>query len=174
MAGSRHSSTETFSLFKVVCTSVWLGRFEVSTAEVGRGLELSRQVLSEGAVGSWLPRQQPRQKAGTRGWAHAGLDTGQSHERVRQHGQLPRSGMCGAAAVGKPNFSVQNRRKFIFPPIIRTGYKFRMSAPKSEIFSVQVSSVAQSCPTLCDPTNRSTPGLPVHHQLLEFTQTHVH
>ena len=37
-----------------------------------------------------------------------------------------------------------------------------------------VSSVAQSCPTLCDPMNRSTPGLPVHHQLPEFTQTHVH
>ena len=34
--------------------------------------------------------------------------------------------------------------------------------------------VAQSCPTLCDPTNRSTPGLPVYHQLPEFTQTHVH
>ena len=34
-----------------------------------------------------------------------------------------------------------------------------------------VSSVTQSCPTLCDPMNRSTPGLPVHHQLLEFTQT---
>ena len=38
----------------------------------------------------------------------------------------------------------------------------------------QLSSVAQSCPTLCDPMNCSTPGLPVHHQLLEFTQTHVH
>ena len=37
--------------------------------------------------------------------------------------------------------------------------------------SVQFSSVAQSCPTLCDPMNRSTPGFPVHHQLLEFTQT---
>ena len=37
-----------------------------------------------------------------------------------------------------------------------------------------VSSVAQSCPTLCDPMNCSTPGLPVHHQLPEFTQTHVH
>ena len=42
------------------------------------------------------------------------------------------------------------------------------------IHSVQFSSVAQSCPTLCNPMNRSTPGLPVHHQLLEFTQTHVH
>ena len=40
--------------------------------------------------------------------------------------------------------------------------------------SVQFSSVAQSCPTLCDPMNHSTPGLPVHHQLLEVTQTHVH
>ena len=40
--------------------------------------------------------------------------------------------------------------------------------------SVQFSSVAQSCPTLWDPTNRRTPGLPVHHQLPEFTQTHVH
>ena len=37
-----------------------------------------------------------------------------------------------------------------------------------------ISSVAQSCPILCDPMNRSTPGLPVHHQLPEFTQTHVH
>ena len=44
----------------------------------------------------------------------------------------------------------------------------------SEIFSQSVSSVAQSCPTLCDPMNRSTPGLPVYHQLPEFTQTHVH
>ena len=42
------------------------------------------------------------------------------------------------------------------------------------ISSVQFSSVAQLCPTLCDPMNRSTPGLPVHHQLPEFTQTHVH
>ena len=38
----------------------------------------------------------------------------------------------------------------------------------------QFSSVAQSCPILCDPVNSSTPGLPVHHQLPEFTQTHVH
>ena len=42
------------------------------------------------------------------------------------------------------------------------------------IVSVQFSSVAQSCPSLCDPMNHSTPGLPVHHQLPESTQTHVH
>ena len=40
--------------------------------------------------------------------------------------------------------------------------------------SVQFSSVPQSCPTLCDPVNRSMPGLPVHHHLPEFTQTRVH
>ena len=39
---------------------------------------------------------------------------------------------------------------------------------------VQFSSVTQSCPTHCDPMTHSTPGLPVHHQLLEFTQTHAH
>ena len=42
------------------------------------------------------------------------------------------------------------------------------------VSSVQFSSVAQSCPILCDPMNRSTLGLPVHHQLPELTQTHVH
>ena len=42
------------------------------------------------------------------------------------------------------------------------------------MFLVQFSSVAQSCPTLCDTMNRSMPGLPVHHQLPELTQTHVH
>ena len=41
-------------------------------------------------------------------------------------------------------------------------------------WKARFSSVAQSCPTLCDPMDCSTPGLPVHHQFLEFTQTHVH
>ena len=45
---------------------------------------------------------------------------------------------------------------------------------KVVINSVQFSSVAQLCLTLCDPMNHSTPSLPVHHQLPEFTQTHVH
>ena len=53
---------------------------------------------------------------------------------------------------------------------------FTSWATREALFSLQVqfSSVAQSCPTLCDPMNDSTPGLPVHHQLPEFTQTHVH
>ena len=41
-------------------------------------------------------------------------------------------------------------------------------------FSAQFSSVAQSCPTLCNPMDCSMPGFPVHHQLLEFSQTHIH
>ena len=40
-------------------------------------------------------------------------------------------------------------------------------------YNLQFNSVTQSCPTHCDPMNLSTPGLPVHHQLPEFTQTHV-
>ena len=44
----------------------------------------------------------------------------------------------------------------------------------AKIDLLQFSSVAQSCLTLCDPMDRSTPGLPVRHQLPEFTQTHVH
>ena len=51
----------------------------------------------------------------------------------------------------------------------------RLSSFSIESYAlVQFSSVTQSCPTLCDPMIRSTPGIPVHHQLPEFTQTHVH
>ena len=46
--------------------------------------------------------------------------------------------------------------------------------PISHTFSVQFNSVTHSCPMLCDPMEYSMPGLPVHHQLLMFTQTHVH
>ena len=51
--------------------------------------------------------------------------------------------------------------------------KIHYIAKSPQSSSVQFSSVARLCPTLCDPINHSTPGLPVHHQLLEFTQTHV-
>ena len=59
----------------------------------------------------------------------------------------------------------------------KTGRKARKTKViKSSIHTVssKIRSVAQSCPTLCDPMNRSTPGFPVHHQLPVFTQTHVH
>ena len=49
-----------------------------------------------------------------------------------------------------------------------------MGLPPKQNYSVQCSSVTQSCPTLFNPMNGSTPGLPVYHQLPEFTQTHAH
>ena len=49
-----------------------------------------------------------------------------------------------------------------------------VSQKEKHQYSIQFSSVAQSCPTLCNPMNCSTPGLPFHCQLPEFTQTHVH
>ena len=61
----------------------------------------------------------------------------------------------------------QNRKK--------QNYKIRQIKEYTQInihLSTQFSSVAQSCPTLCDPVDYSMPGLPVHHQLLEFAQTH--
>ena len=72
-----------------------------------------------------------------------------------------------------------------FPPLINCisnlFYTFPWFSPClynrrdiKHISSLQFSPVAQSCLTLCDPMNHSTPGLPVHHQLPEFTQTHVH
>ena len=61
------------------------------------------------------------------------------------------------------------------------GYKYGILFKSSNIWvwtscfsSVQFSSVAQSCPTPCEPMNCSTPGLPLRHQLLKFTQTHIH
>ena len=48
------------------------------------------------------------------------------------------------------------------------------SPGKPNVKEVQFSSVPQSCPTLCNPMNHSTPGLSVHHQLPEFTETHIH
>ena len=57
-------------------------------------------------------------------------------------------------------------------PVNKTAKRYYIQQPL--VTQAKFSSVAQSCPTLCNPMNCSTPGLPVHHQLLEFTQTHVH
>ena len=61
--------------------------------------------------------------------------------------------------------------KLLFPHLL---WRLCVKICSKPFSSVQFSSVGQSCPTLCDPMNRSTPGLPVHHQLPEFTWTHVH
>ena len=83
------------------------------------------------------------------------------------------------ALVTKPKI---DKRDYIKPKsfcTVKTISKTEKQPTEWEIrfgshISVQLSSVAQSCPTLCNLMNRSTPGLPVHHQLPEFTQTHVH
>ena len=58
--------------------------------------------------------------------------------------------------------------------IAKIRLKLKKVGKTTRPFRYQFSSVTQSCLTLCNPMNRSTPGLPVHHQLPEFTKTHVH
>ena len=66
------------------------------------------------------------------------------------------------------------RNKYIKMKFLQKNSSSSFQFPCKELGSDQFSSVAQLCLTLCDPMNRSTPGLPVHHQLPEFTQTQVH
>ena len=71
-----------------------------------------------------------------------------------------------------PAFSLSGRLRI--RPTPSSTVKSRNQMLASFIQKLQFSSVAQSCPTLCNPMDCITPGLPIHHQLLEFTQTHVH
>ena len=64
---------------------------------------------------------------------------------------------------------------FVFPCYFWRGYSGGLDSKESSSNAgVQLSSLIQSCKTLCDPMNCSMPGLPVYHQLPEFTQTHFH
>ena len=77
------------------------------------------------------------------------------------------------SAIKKNTFESVLMRWMKLEPIIQS----EVSQKEKHQYSTrsdQIRSVTQSCLTLCDPMNHSTPGLPVHHQLLEFTQTHVH
>ena len=77
--------------------------------------------------------------------------------------------------LSKRLWEIQRRERIYFWVEGRGGFWYFSTKLQINLKnSVQFSSVAQLCPTLCDPVNCSTPGLPVHHQLLEFTQTHVH
>ena len=58
--------------------------------------------------------------------------------------------------------------------VLKTNFLTHILMKKTGVGTDQIRSITQSCPTLCDPMNHSMPGLPVHHQLPEFTQTHVH
>ena len=62
--------------------------------------------------------------------------------------------------------------ELLMPPVLPSGLAYTQELNHS-IFDIQFSSVTQSRPNLCDSMNCSTPGLPVHHQIPEFTQTHV-
>ena len=72
------------------------------------------------------------------------------------------------SAIKKNTFESVLMRWMNLQPIIQN------EVSQKEKYKYQIRSVAQLCPTLCDPMNRSAPGLPGHHQLPEFTQTHVH
>ena len=71
-----------------------------------------------------------------------------------------------------PQYTGGKHFKLLHIPLYHFGEKRKKQ--DRNLQDIYISSVAQSCPTLHDPMNRSTQGLPVHHQLLEFTQTHVH
>ena len=58
--------------------------------------------------------------------------------------------------------------------MVKCSHSLKCVCTRKQCFKHQFSSVAQSCPTICNPMNLSTPSLPVHHQLLESTQTQVH
>ena len=66
------------------------------------------------------------------------------------------------------------KRKPLIPNFEMLSEEYLKCLKGSSIYNSQFSSVAQSCLTLCNPMDYSMPGLPVHHQLLKFTHTHVH
>ena len=100
--------------------------------------------------------------------------------------RIPRSNLPVTPGVSwRPTFAFQSHimKKTSFWVIVLKGlvglhrtiqFQFLLRYWLGHRLSIQFSSVTQSCPTLCDPMNHSTPGLLVHHQLPEFTQTHVH
>ena len=81
------------------------------------------------------------------------------YSQFRGHRSIPGQGTRHASQLG------QNKKE--------KKVAVKSIPPEAEL-SFQFSSFAQSCPAVCDPMNCSMPGLPVHHQLPEFTQTHVH
>ena len=74
--------------------------------------------------------------------------------------------LCDTCFHPFPVFSVTDISESLFFSVILPSF--------ISLTSVQFSSVAQSCPIICNPMNLSMPGVPFHHQLLEYTQTHVH
>ena len=91
------------------------------------------------------------------------------------HHQLPEFTQTHIHRVSDPAISSSVIPFSSGPQSLPASESFPMSQLFAQIISsVQFSLVAQSSPTLCHPMNRSMPGLPIHHQLPEFTQTHIH
>ena len=104
---------------------------------------------------------------------------------LRPHGLRPTRLLCPWGSPGKNTgvgfhdllqeiFLTQGSNPHLSCLLLQQVDSLPLAPPGKSPSSVQFSSVAPSCPTLGDPMNRSTPGLPVYHQLPEFTQTHVH
>ena len=127
---------------------------------------------SRGAWKSWLRDQHSENEDhGIRSHYFMGNRWGNSGNSVRFILGAPKSQQMVIAAMKlKDAYSLEGK---LWPTkhIKKQRYYFANRGPSSK---VQFSSVTQSCLTHCYPMNRSTPGLPVHHHLLEFTQTRIH
>ena len=98
-------------------------------------------------------------------------------DSLRPHGLWPTSFLCPWNSPGKNTGVVAisfSRGSLQTEPQGKPFFSWQCPIIVSICTKFQIRSVAQSCPTLCDPMNRSMPGLPVPHQLPEFTETHVH
>ena len=91
-------------------------------------------------------------------------------------GSIPGSGRSTGEGIGYPlQYSgLENSMHCIVRGVAKSQTQLSSFHFHQFTIYIQFSSFTQSCPTLCDPMNRSTPGLPVHHQLPEFTQIHIH
>ena len=110
-----------------------------------------------------------RSLVGCSPWGHKELDTTEHHSLTPSY--FENTVLISVHSSYRNYF-------FLMPQVGCVVFPFgRISCKFHNFFSycsVQFSSVAQSCPTLCNPMNCSAPGLTVHHQLPEFTQTHIH
>ena len=108
-------------------------------------------------------------------WVVMPSSTGSSQPRDGIPGLPPcRQIVYWLSHQGSPSRWIQYIIYYINCIVLHVKTNFGMLKTVHQVLSVQFSSVTQSCSTLCDPMNRSTPGLPVHQQLQEFTQIHVH
>ena len=119
------------------------------------GLKLNIQktkIMASSLITSWQQMGKQRKQSQTFSWAPKSLETVTATIKLKD--------TCSLEERHKPRLCIKKHRFLV---------QFAYKGPHS-----QFSLVAQSCPTLCDPMNCSTTSRPVHHQLPESTQTHVH